>query len=239
MSDGITKNFIRLIRSVIDSYMEGFETAFPATVKKVNSDGTVDVTPSIRNVLKNMQIEPDGKDDKPLPVLGVPVLWPGTSAAVVKFELEEGDPILCVSSSRDLRAWVEGGEDKGPYDPKSFSGNDLNDLVAIPMSRGGKKKVTVEILHDGKVSIEADSVSVKAEKMKVDGELEVTGDASFGSKISASGNITSEGKMNALDFSTSLVSLNTHLHYATTPYAPVTAPYDPANPPDPPTPTES
>lgn len=236
MSSGLVKSFIRITRSVIESYMEGFETAFPAVIKKVNDDGTVDITPSIRNVLKNMQIEPDGKDNKPLPVLGVPVLWPGTSAAVVKFELEEGDPMLCVSSSRDLRAWVEGGEDKGPYDPKSFSGNDLNDLIAIPMSRGGKKKVTVEISHDGKVSIEADSVTVAAGNVKIDGELEVTGDASFGKKVNASGSITSEDKMKALDFSTDLVSLNTHLHYATAPYAPVTSPYDPSNPPDPPTP---
>ena len=73
---------VKLIRQVVDSYMESFETAFPAVVKKVNSDGTVDVTPSIRNVLKNMQIEPDGSDGKPLPIEGVPVLWPGTSAAV-------------------------------------------------------------------------------------------------------------------------------------------------------------
>lgn len=224
MASGLEKSFVRLTRSVIDSYMEGFETAFPAVVKSVNDDGTVDVTPSIRNVLKNMQVEPDGEDGKPLPVQGVPVLWPGTSAAIVKFELKAGDPVICVSSSRDLRAWVEGGEENGPYDPKSFSGNDLNDLFAIPMSRGGGKKVVVEISHDGKVSVEADSVSVKAEKMKVDGELEVTGGATFGDKV------------NALDFSTSLVSLNTHLHYATAPYSAVLAPFDPANPPTPPTP---
>ena len=180
MSSGITRQFIKLTRSVIDSYMEGFETAFPAVVKKVNEDGTVDVTPSIRNVLKNMQFEPDGPDKKPLPVLGIPVLWPGTSAAIVKFGLEEGDPVICVASSRDLREWIEGGEDNGPYDPKSFSGNDLNDLMAIPMSRGGSKKVTVAISHDGKVSVEANTeVLIKSSKVKVDGELEVTGDAKF------------------------------------------------------------
>jgi hypothetical protein len=217
-------SFVKLINSVIDSYMEGFETAFPAVVEKVNGDGTVDVTPSIRNVLKNMQIEPDGEDGKPLPVESVPVLWPGTSAAIVKFELAKGDPLLCVSSSRDLRAWVEGGESKGPFNPLSFSGNDLNDMIAIPMSRGGSKKVTVTIGRDGNVSLEADSVTVTAGSVKVDGELEVTGGASFGEKV------------NAADFSTPLVSLNTHLHYATAPYSPVTTPYDPANPPSPPTP---
>lgn len=170
MANGLEKSFIRLTRSVIDSYMEGFETAFPAVVKKVNDDGTVVVIPSVRNVLKNMQIEPDGKDGKPLPVEGVPVLWPGTSAAIVRFELKEGDPVLCVASSRDLRSWVEGGEDGGPYDPKSFSGNDLNDLVAIPMSRGGGKAVSVTLSRDsfnveGKGSIE----------MKKDGTVLVNG----------------------------------------------------------------
>lgn len=170
MSSGLEKSFVRLTRAVIDSYMEGFETAFPAVVLKVNGDGTVDVTPSIRNALKNMQIEPDGKDGKPLPVEGVPVMWPGTSAAVVKFELEAGDPVLCVASSRDLRAWAEGGEDKGPYDPLSFSGNDLNDLVAIPMSRGGSRAVSVTLGRDslkvvGKGSIE----------MKNDGTVTING----------------------------------------------------------------
>lgn len=171
MANGLDRIIVRLVNTLIDSYMEGFETAFPAVVKNVNDDGTVDVTPSIRNVLKNMQIEPDGEDKKPLPVEGVPVMWPGTSAAVVKFELAEGDPLLCVASSRDIRAWVEGGEDKGPYDPKSFSGNDLNDLIAIPLSRGsGDRAVSVTIGRDsykveGKGTIE----------MKNDGTVLVNG----------------------------------------------------------------
>ena len=174
MSSGLEKSFVRLTRAVIDSYMEGFETAFPGVVKKVNDDGTVDVTPSIRNVLKNMQYEPDGDDGKPLPIEGVPVLWPGTSAAVVKFDLQAGDPVLCVASSRDLRAWVEGGEEKGPYDPLSFSGNDLNDLVAIPMSRGGSRAVSVTLGRDslkvvGKGSIEMENDGT----VLVNGHLEV------------------------------------------------------------------
>ena len=199
--------FVKLINSVFDSRMEGFETAFPAVVKKVNDDGTVDVNPSIRNTLKNMQIEPDGKDGKPLAVEGVPVLNIGTSAAIVKFGLAEGDPVLCVSSSRDLRAWIEGGENKGPYDPLSFSGNDLNDLMAIPMSRGGNKKVTVTISHDGKVSVEAESdVTITSPNVKIDGELEVTGNVDVG------GDVSSEGQMNATDFATQAFSLVNHSH---------------------------
>ena len=207
MANGLDRIIVSLVRTLVDSYMEGFETAFPAVVKKVNDDGTVDVTPSIRNVLKNMQIEPDGKDGKPLPVEGVPVLNIGTSAAIVKFGLAEGDPVLCVSSSRDLRAWIEGGENKGPYDPLSFSGNDLNDLMAIPMSRGGNKKVTVTISHEGKVSVEAESdVTITSPNVKIDGKLEVTGNVDVG------GDVSSEGQMNATDFATQAFSLVNHSH---------------------------
>ena len=103
------------------------------------------------------------------------MLYPGTSKAIVKFELSEGDPVLCVSSSRDLRAWVEGGEENGPYDPKSFSGNDLNDLMAIPFSRGGDKAVTVNVGRDslsiegkGKIEMAGDGT------VTINGHLEVT-----------------------------------------------------------------
>lgn len=167
-------SFVKLINNVIDSYMEGFETAFPAVVKKVNGDGTVDVTPSVRNTLKNMQIEPDGDDGKPLAIDGVPVLWPGTSSAIVKFELAEGDPLLCIASSRDLTEWAEGGENKGPYSPKSFSGNDLNDLVAIPLSRGGSRAVSVTLGRDSLTVVGNGSIEMKNDgTVLVNGHLEV------------------------------------------------------------------
>lgn len=167
-------SLVKLINSVIDSYMEGFETAFPAVVRRVNDDGTIDVTPSVRNTLKNMQIEPDGKDGKPLPIEGVPVMWPGTSAAIVKFSLSAGDPVLCIASSRDLREWAEGGEDGGPYSPKSFSGNDMNDMVAIPLSRGGKKAVSVTIGSDTLSVVGKGTVEMKSDgTVLINGHLEV------------------------------------------------------------------
>lgn len=203
----MANSLVKLIKSVIESYMEGFETAFPAVVKKVNGDGTVDVTPSVRNTLKNMQIEPDGEDGIPLQIEGVPVMWPGTSSAIVKFELSAGDPLLCIASSRDLREWVDHGEGKGPYSPKSFSGNDLNDLVAVPLSRGGQKKVTVNISHDGNVTIEADSVTIDADEVNVDGDLSVDG------KISAKGDVESEGTLSgSQEVMLKGVPLSTHIH---------------------------
>lgn len=167
-------SIVKLINSVIDSYMEGFETAFPAIVESVNDDGTIDVMPSIRNVLKNMQIEPDGEDGKPLPIQGIPVLWPGTTNAIVKFELKKGDPVLCIASSRDLQEWVEKGENKGPYSPKSFSGNDLNDIMALPMSRGGSKSISITIGRDSVKVAGSGSIEMKSDgSVLINDHLEV------------------------------------------------------------------
>ena len=38
MANGLDRIIVRLVRTLIDSYMEGFETAFPAVVKKVNGE---------------------------------------------------------------------------------------------------------------------------------------------------------------------------------------------------------
>ena len=193
--------FAGLFDSFFDSRMEGFETAFPGVIRRVNGDGTVDVTPSVRNVLKNMQVEPDGKDGRPLPVESVPVLWPGTATAVARFELAEGDPLLLVASSRDIREWVSGGEERGPYTPKSFSGNDLNDLVAIPLTMGSRKRrtTTITVKRDGTVKIECESVEIDAGNVKISGELEV------GKGVKAGGDVTANAE-------TLPVNLSTHTH---------------------------
>lgn len=189
--------FAWLFDSFFDSRMEGFESAFPGVVRRVNADGTVDVTPSVRNVLKNMQVEPDGKDGRPLPVEGVPVLWPGTATAVARFELAEGDPLLLVASSRDLREWVSGGEESGPFTPKSFSGNDL---VAIPLTMSRKRrKTTITVKRDGTVKIECESVEIDAGNVKISGELEV------GKGVKAGGEVTANAE-------TLAVKLSTHTH---------------------------
>lgn len=109
---------------------------------------------------------PDGKDGKPSEIRGVPVLVPGTASAAVKFELAEGDPVLLVASSRDLRRWRKGGGwDGGTYDPESFAaGNDLNDLMAIPFRREShgktEPKTTVTIGRDGEVTANAGTLPV-------------------------------------------------------------------------------
>ena len=196
---------VKIASGVLDSEMETFESAMPGNVAKVNEGGTVDVRPSIRNCLSNMQLEPTQKDGQLRTINNVPVLFPGTASAIVKFELQEGDPVLLVASSRDLSEWKAGDWVHGlPCTPRSFAGNDLNSLLAIPVrmeSHGDKKpKITVTVKKDGKVEIEtASDIAIKAGTLDIEGDLKLTG------KIEATGEITAMA-------GTTPVNLSTHIH---------------------------
>lgn len=210
-------DIVRIARKAFEAEMETFETAMPGTVSAVNADGTVDVRPSVRNCLSNMQYEPADSDGKLPAVRSVPVLWPGTAETLVKFELAEGDPVLLVASSRDLREWKEGGWENGgkAYVPKSFSGNDLNDLLAIPVRReshgSSEPKVKLTVNRDGSVEMECRSVSLKADSLDLSGDLSVggnssvKGDSEVGGSVSADGEVTANAKVMP-------VNLSTHIH---------------------------
>lgn len=214
----MAKNLVSIFRQVIDGYMESFETAFPGIVKSVNSDGTVNVTPSVRNCLANMQLQNGGGEIGAIP--DVPVLYPGTATALVKFEIKAGDPVLLVASSRDLAAWASGKWEDGPFNPLSFDGNDLNDLMALPVRRldhKEKPKATITISASGSISVESSgNVDVKAENVKIDAsKATITGDLSVNGAIDAGGNIDSKGSVSAMvDVSAvgGAVKLSSHTH---------------------------
>lgn len=208
---------VKIASGVFDSEMETFETAMPGNVAKVNEGGTVDVRPSIRNCLSNMQLEPTQKDGQLRTINNVPVLFPGTASAIVKFELQEGDPVLLVASSRDLSEWKAGDWVHGlPCTPRSFAGNDLNSLLAIPVrmeSHGDKKpKITFTVKKDGKMEIEtASDIAIKAGTLDIEGDLKVSGnieaigDMESGGCISAGGEVTVNAKNRPL-------AISTHVH---------------------------
>lgn len=202
-------DILSIFDEAFDARMEGFETAIPGTVSAVNSDGTVNVRPSVRNVLKNMQMEPADSEGKLNAIPNVPVMRPGTAKASVVFELAEGDPVLLVSSSRDIGTWKEGGYSSGPFAPGSFGGCDLNSLVAVPCVPAGmdaSPSVTVTVARDGSVTVESSSVTVKADSVKLDAdEVSVTGTLSVDGGIESGGDVTANA-------SSLPVSLASHKH---------------------------
>lgn len=185
----------------IDNYMQGFETAFPATVSSVNSDGTIDALPSVRNCMANGMPEYAGGDVRPIE--GVPVLQFGTNAAVVRFGLAEGDPVLLVASSRELSGWKADGWEAEPQMPVSFGGNDLNSLVAIPLRRETQPtepKITIEVGQDGTVSVETSgSVTMTSSETTIRNGVRIEGD------LSVTGEVTAMAD-------TAGVGLSTHIH---------------------------
>ena len=209
MANGIA----RLLDRFFDNRMEDFETAFPAVVESVNGDGTVNVRPSVKNCLCNMQMEPLMKDGKLMVIKDVPVLWPGTKKVHVEYELDAGDTVLCISSSRDIRNWKKGDWDGTAYDPVSFSGNDLLNLLAVPLRRSNEGAATlISIDREGNVTITASEVKLDAENVKITGKLDVDGDISSAGNIASDGEIEASGKVKGADFATPTLSFLGHTH---------------------------
>lgn len=230
----MANSIAKILDRFFDNKMEDFETAFPAVIDAVNDDGTVNVRPNVRNCLRNMQMEPL-KDGKLMAIRNVPVLWIGTKTVHVEYELDAGDTVLCISSSRDIRNWKKEtwGEDAAL--PMSFSGNDLLNLLAIPMRRINEDaSTTISVDREGNVKINAKKVELSAENVEITGALSVDGDIETTGEISSDGNISSKGDVEATgnvkgaDFSTPTLSFLGHTHATAatgsptppTPYAP-------------------
>lgn len=153
----------------------------------------------------------------------------------MEYELDAGDTVLCISSSRDIRNWKKEtwGEDAAL--PMSFSGNDLLNLLAIPMRRINEDaSTTISVDREGNVKINAKKVELSAENVEITGALSVDGDIETTGEISSDGNISSKGDVEATgnvkgaDFSTPTLSFLGHTHATAatgsptppTPYAP-------------------
>lgn len=214
----MANSIAKILDRFFDNKMEDFETAFPAVIDAVNDDGTVNVRPSVRNCLRNMQMEPL-KDGKLMAIRNVPVLWIGTKKVHVEYELDVGDTVLCISSSRDIRNWKKEtwGEDASL--PMSFSGNDLLNLLAIPMRRTNEDaSTTISVDREGNVKINAKKVELSAENVEitgalsVDGDIEITGEISSDGNISSKGDVEATGNVKGADFSTPTLSFCGHAH---------------------------
>ena len=209
----MANSIAKLLDSFFDNKMEDFETAFPAAIESVNDDGTVNVRPSVRNCLRNMQMEPNMKDGKLMVIKNVPVLWAGTKTVHIEYELDKGDTVLCISSSRDIRNWKKEKWDETAYDPVSFSGNDLLNLLAIPFRRVQESAATVvSIDREGNVTVKASKVELDAENVKITGKLAVDGDISSAGNIASDGQIEASGKVKGSDFATPTLTFSKHMH---------------------------
>lgn len=115
------------IRTQFQIDMADIHTAIPCKVVNVYSDNQqqkVDVLPSVDDLLK------DGTGEPGMQILGVPVIFPGSSATLISFPINPGDTVMCIFSQRSMDNFKIGnGEPTTANDMRKFSDQDA---VAIP-----------------------------------------------------------------------------------------------------------
>lgn len=123
----IDVDLMDIIRTQFRIDMSDFHTALPCKVVNVYQDNKqqkVDVIPSINNLMK------DGTGEPGMQMLGIPVIFPGSSTTLISFPINNGDTVLCVFAQRSMDNFKIGsGEPTTANDYRKFSDQDA---VAIP-----------------------------------------------------------------------------------------------------------
>jgi hypothetical protein len=116
-----------IIRTQFKIDMSDIYTAMPCKIVNVYQDNKqqkVDVVPSVNNLLK------DGTGEPGMQMLGIPVIFPGSSTTLISFPINNGDTVLCIFSQRSMDNFKIGsGEPTTANDYRKFSDQDA---VAIP-----------------------------------------------------------------------------------------------------------
>ena len=207
------------VEEIISRRLNGIETAVPAKVTDVASDGTISVVALIRKVTVDGIVDTDN-----LVISGIKPFVVG-NATSSEVEIEKGSQVLLVALSRHSREWLNTSSDD-PVTPRSSNGNMLNDVVAIPLSRGDRKKG-----ESSKIYLGADgTVEVKSkfgQTMRFESDGSITFNPKSGSKVKISGDLevagnmeTTAGVVKGMDFQTATLSFNTHVHNCSAPGSP-------------------
>ena len=118
-----TPTLQELIKAAFDHEISNIHTALPGHITKYNSKlQKADVMP-------NIQKKYNGKvTDMPI-ITNVPIVFPRSSEAFIKFPLKVDDGVLLIFSERSLERWLSVG---GIVEPGSNRKFDISDCIAIP-----------------------------------------------------------------------------------------------------------
>lgn len=123
----IFEDLMDVIRTQFQIDMSQIHTAIPCKVVNVygnNEQQKVDVVPSVDNLMK------DGSAEPGMQMLGIPVMFPGSSTTLISFPINVGDTVYCVFAHRSTDNFKIGsGEPTVANDYRKFSDQDA---VAIP-----------------------------------------------------------------------------------------------------------
>lgn len=158
----------------------------------VTAVGFVDVQPLVQ------QVDSQGNAVDLPPIYKVPYLriQGGTNAVIL--DPQVGDLGIAVFGDRDLSA-VKSAKQKSP--PGSGRRHSLADALYLGGILNGAPTQYVQFNSDGITVLSPTAVLIKAPNVKIDGKLEVTGEQTNDSSITASGEVEGKG-----------IKLSTHTH---------------------------
>lgn len=107
-----------VLARVLESRLVDLHTAMPGTVERFNAaTQCADVRPALTRRMPGSDPE-DADAHEALPVLPcVPVLYPGSAALGIRWNLSPGDRGMLIFCERDIGAWQEAGADGDPQSP--------------------------------------------------------------------------------------------------------------------------
>lgn len=161
----------------IERRLRAVRVALPGIVQSYDRERQrASVQPAIDDMI---ELESGALVPESLPIVNeVPVMFPGTGAFSLTWDLEPGDEVLLVCSSSSLEKWLSKG---GKVNPEIDQRHSLDDAVAITGLRHGK--LPGGAIGDGmvmsapKVAVRATEVRIEAASTKIVGnDVQLGGD---------------------------------------------------------------
>ncbi len=119
-----TPSLQTLLKTAFDHEISNIHTALPGQITKYNSKlQKAEVMPNIQKKYYNGKVI-----DMPV-ITNVPIVFPRSSEAFIKFPLKKDDGVLLIFSERALERWLSLG---GIVEPGSNRKFDISDCIAIP-----------------------------------------------------------------------------------------------------------
>lgn len=124
-----TPSLSDVISTAIEGLREDIHTCQWGTVLSFDAASQ---TASVQLIQRRAYVDEDGvtQTERPAPLLGVPVVFPGSGAYTITFPIKGGDTVLIVFGETALDAWHSSGQDD--VDPQDNRRHALSDAIAIP-----------------------------------------------------------------------------------------------------------
>lgn len=151
MSAEQTPTLQAILLRAVERAQRGIRQALPARVEKYDAATR---KASVQPLL--LEGAPDAAGERQtqaLPVItNVPVVFPGSGGARVRWPINKGDTVLLIFSSASLDRWLVRG---GMLDPGDDRNHDLNDCFALPgvqsFNEAGDDGTMIEFTASGQI----------------------------------------------------------------------------------------